>query len=227
MGIGISTGVDPSVSNMGYLTVALDPEVRRRPDYLPKSGAMETATIKMDPLGKVTVFLCTTPQGQGHETIISQIVADEIGLTPEDVTVVDECDTAKNIWSISSGTYSSRFASVGTSAVAAAARKLRAKINRIAAHLLGIGIEDVQLEKGNFQRRGQQIDRSGCHMWQEPRTGTLAACPREWNPACMSRRRSALRERSLRTNRTASIRRTPTASWRISAKSRSTPTQAR
>jgi 2-furoyl-CoA dehydrogenase large subunit len=154
IGIGISTGVDPSVSNMGYLTVALDPEVRRRPDYLPKSGAMETATIKMDPLGKVTVFLCTTPQGQGHETIISQIVADEIGITPDEVTVVDECDTAKNIWSISSGTYSSRFASVGTSAVAAGARKLRAKIDRIAAHLLGIGVEEVQLDQGNFHRRG-------------------------------------------------------------------------
>jgi 2-furoyl-CoA dehydrogenase large subunit len=159
VGIGIAAGVDPSVSNMGYLTVALDPEVRRRPDYLPKSGAMETATVKMDPLGNVTVFLCTTPQGQGHETIISQIVADEIGITPEDVTVIDECDTAKNIWSISSGTYSSRFASVGTSAVAAAARTLRGKINRIAAHLLSIPVEEVHLEKGNFQRRGR-ADRS-------------------------------------------------------------------
>ena len=155
VGIGIATGVDPSVSNMGYLTVALDPEVRRRPDYLPKSGAMETATVKMDPLGKVTVFLCTTPQGQGHETIISQVVADEIGITPEDVTVIDECDTAKNIWSISSGTYSSRFASVGTSAVAAAARTLRRKIDRIAAHLLGVEASDVHLVKGAFRRRGQ------------------------------------------------------------------------
>ena len=155
VGIGISTGVDPSVSNMGYLTVALDPDVRRRPDYLPKSGAMETATVKMDPLGKVTVFLCTTPQGQGHETIISQIVADELGITPSDVTVIDECDTAKNIWSISSGTYSSRFASVGTSAVADAARKLRARIDQIAAHLLGTTVDNVRLDKGNFQRKDQ------------------------------------------------------------------------
>jgi 2-furoyl-CoA dehydrogenase large subunit len=159
VGIGISTGVDPSVSNMGYLTVALDPEVRRRPDYLPKSGAMETSTVKMDPLGKVTVFLCTTPQGQGHETIIAQIVADEIGITPGDVTVIDECDTAKNIWSISSGTYSSRFASVGTSAVAATARKLRGKIDRIAAHLLGTTVEEIRFENGNFFSTAQP-DRS-------------------------------------------------------------------
>lgn len=153
MGIGIATGVDPSVSNMGYLTVALDPEVRRRPDYLPKSGAAETATVKMDPLGKVTVFLCTTPQGQGHETIISQIVADELSIAPEDVVVVDECDTAKNIWSISSGTYSSRFASVGTSAVAKATRTLRAKVHRIAAHLLGVPIEETYFQCGTFHVR--------------------------------------------------------------------------
>jgi 2-furoyl-CoA dehydrogenase large subunit len=153
VGIGIAVGVDPSVSNMGYLTVALDPEVRRRPDYLPKSGAAETATVKMDPLGKVTVFLCTTPQGQGHETIISQIVADELGISPEEVTVIDECDTAKNIWSISSGTYSSRFASVGTSAVAQAARTLREKIWRIAAHLLKCPVEDLEFGDGKFFSR--------------------------------------------------------------------------
>lgn len=154
VGIGIAAGVDPSVSNMGYLTVALDREVRSRPDYLPKSGAAETATIKMDPLGTVTVFLCTTPQGQGHETIIAQVVADELGLSPEDIVVVDECDTAKNIWSISSGTYSSRFASVGTSAVAVAARTLRAKLYRIAAHLLDIPVDEVAFERGTFSRRG-------------------------------------------------------------------------
>ncbi len=204
VGIGISVGVDPSVSNMGYLTVALDSEVRRRPDYLPKSGAMETSTIKMDPLGKVTVFLCTTPQGQGHETIISQIVADEIGLLPSDVTVIDECDTAKNIWSISSGTYSSRFASVGTSAVAAAARKLRAKIDRIAAHLLGTTLEKVRFEKGNFsRRRSRRIARSGCRTSPERRIGIRAAFQKTWRADFMSPRPSASRARSRRISRTA------------------------
>ena len=152
-GIGIALGIDPSVSNMGYLTVALDPEVRRRPEYLPKSGAMQAVTIKMDPLAKVTVVLASTPQGQGHETTISQIVAEELGLTPEDVTVIDECDTAKSHWSISSGTYSSRFASVGTSAVAAAARILHDQIRRIAAHLLHTTVEELEFQKGKFYAR--------------------------------------------------------------------------
>ncbi len=135
-GIGLALAVDPSVSNMGYVTVALDPQFRAKPEYLPKSGATEAATLKIDPLGKVTAILGTTPQGQGHQTVVSQIVADELGITPGEVTVVDEMDTFTRIWGISSGTYSSRFGSVGTSAVALAARKLKAKLVSYASHLL-------------------------------------------------------------------------------------------
>src|SRR5438876_3366259 len=127
-GIGVALAVDPSVSNMGYVATALDPQFRAKPEYLPKSGAVDAATIRVDPLGRVIAILATTPQGQGHQTVVSQIVADELGLTPEDVTVVDEMDTYTRFWSISSGTYSSRFGSVGTSAVALAARKLKAKL---------------------------------------------------------------------------------------------------
>ncbi len=66
--------------------------------------------------------------------MVAQIVADELGLTPADVTVVDEMDTLTRPWSISSGTYSSRFGSIGTSAVALTARKLKAKLVDYAAH---------------------------------------------------------------------------------------------
>ena len=58
-------------------------------------------------------MLGTTPQGQGHQTVVAQILADELGLDPADITVVDEMDTFTRVWSISSGTYSSRFGSVG------------------------------------------------------------------------------------------------------------------
>jgi len=136
VGIGVALAVDPSVSNMGYVATALDPQFRAKPEYLPKSGAVDAATIRVDPLGRVSAILATTPQGQGHQTVVSQIVADELGLTPEDVTVVDEMDTSTRFWSISSGTYSSRFGSVGTSAVALAARKLKAKLIEYAAHLM-------------------------------------------------------------------------------------------
>jgi len=151
-GIGLALAVDPSVSNMGYVATALDPQFRAKPEYLPKSGAVDSATIKIDPLGRVIAILGTTPQGQGHQTIVSQIVADELGVEPRDVTVVDEMDTFTRVWSISSGTYSSRFGSVGTSAVALAARKLKAKLTEYAAHLMGVTPAEVEFRDGGVHR---------------------------------------------------------------------------
>jgi 2-furoyl-CoA dehydrogenase large subunit len=147
-GIGVALAVDPSVSNMGYVAIALDPQLRAKPEYLPKSGAVEAATIKVDPQGRVTAILGTTPQGQGHQTVVAQIVADELGLTPADVTVVDEMDTLTRLWSISSGTYSSRFGSVGTSAVALTARKLKAKLIDYAAHLMEVPADQLEFRAG-------------------------------------------------------------------------------
>jgi 2-furoyl-CoA dehydrogenase large subunit len=152
-GIGVALAVDPSVSNMGYVATALDPQFRAKPEYLPKSGAVDAATVKVDPLGRVTAILGTTPQGQGHQTIVAQIIADELGLTPDDVTVVDEMDTFTRVWSISSGTYSSRFGSVGTSAVALAARKLRAKLLDYAAHLMERPVGEVEFRDGAVRPR--------------------------------------------------------------------------
>src|SRR5262245_14412397 len=152
-GIGLALAVDPSVSNMGYVATALDPQFRAKPEYLPKSGAVDAATIKVDPLGRVTTIMATTPQGQGHRTIAAQIVADELGLRPDDVTVVDEMDTFTRVWSISSGTYSSRFGSVGTSAVALAARKLKAKLTEYAAHLMEVDAGAVEFRDGAVRRK--------------------------------------------------------------------------
>src|SRR5438309_246001 len=152
-GIGVALAVDPSVSNMGYVATALDPQLRAKPEYLPKSGAVDAATIRVDPLGRVTAVLATTPQGQGHQTVVSQIVADELGLTPEDVTVVDELDSSTRFWSISSGTYSSRFGSVGTSAAALAARKLKAKLIEYAAHLMERPAAELVFRDGAVRAR--------------------------------------------------------------------------
>ena len=154
-GIGLALAVDPSVSNMGYVATALDPQFRAKPEYLAKSGAVDAATIKIDPLGRVIAILGTTPQGQGHQTIVSQIVADELGLAPRDVTVVDEMDTFTRVWSISSGTYSSRFGSVGTSAVALAARKLKTKLVAYAAHLMDLPADAVEFRDGGVHRKAR------------------------------------------------------------------------
>jgi len=153
LGIGVALAVDPSVSNMGYVAIALDPQLRAKPEYLPKSGAVDSATVKIDPQGRVTAILGTAPQGQGHQTVVAQIVADELGLAPDDVTVVDEMDTLTRYWSISSGTYSSRFGSVGTSAVALAARKLKAKLIEYAAHLMDVPAGQLEFRGGGVTTR--------------------------------------------------------------------------
>src|SRR5213593_644018 len=153
VGIGLALAVDPSVSNMGYVATALDPQFRAKPEYLAKSGAVDSATIKIDPLGRVIAILGTTPQGQGHQTVVSQIVADELGLVPQEVTVVDEMDTFTRFWSISSGTYSSRFGSVGTSAVALAARKLKAKLVEYGAHLMELPVASLEFRDGAVRPR--------------------------------------------------------------------------
>lgn len=147
-GIGVAAIVDPSGTNMGYVTLAKTHEERSRSNDL--SGCTEAATVSMDPSGGVTVRLTTTPQGQGHETVATQIVADELGVPPERVNAVAEMDTLAQPWTITTGSYSSRFAPLSSSAIALAVRRLRGKLARIAAHTLGVDADDLDLEDGRF-----------------------------------------------------------------------------
>ncbi|MBI2087970.1 MAG: xanthine dehydrogenase family protein molybdopterin-binding subunit [Deltaproteobacteria bacterium] len=153
-GIGLATVVDPSVTNIGYITVAYTPDYRASEKFNPKSGSGETAVVKMDPLGQVSVIINTVPEGQGHETVVQQIVADELSISPDDVRVVSGIDTFTRFWSITTGTYSSRFASVGTSAVAMAARRVKEKLFKIASHRLEVDVDDLELENGAVRVKG-------------------------------------------------------------------------
>jgi 2-furoyl-CoA dehydrogenase large subunit len=131
VGVGIACVVEPSISNMGYITLAEPAETRG----LPKSGNAEGCTISISVLGGITVRTATTPQGQGHRTVIAQVVADRLGVDPTDVDVLTEVDTSTSPWTIASGNYSSRFSGVGVGAVAAAAERLAEKVDAIRAHL--------------------------------------------------------------------------------------------
>ncbi len=132
-GVGLACVVEPSISNMGYITLAQT--AVERAATLPKSGNAEGASVTIDPLGGITVRLGTTPQGQGHRTVCAQVVADELGCAPDEVTVLSELDTQTTPWTVASGNYSSRFSGVGVGAVQAAARRIRAKVDAIRAHL--------------------------------------------------------------------------------------------
>jgi 2-furoyl-CoA dehydrogenase large subunit len=141
-GVGLACIVEPSISNMGYITLAQTADERAL--QLPKSGNAEGASIMIDPHGGITVRLASTPQGQGHRTVCAQVVADVIGCSPDAVTVMSEMDTASVPWTVASGNYSSRFSGVAVGAVQAAALKLRAKIDAIRAHA---GDESLSLRR--------------------------------------------------------------------------------
>jgi 2-furoyl-CoA dehydrogenase large subunit len=146
VGIGIACVVEPSISNMGYITLAQTAD--ERAETLPKSGNAEGATVAINPLGGITVRLATTPQGQGHATVAAQVVGDVLGVDPADVDVITELDTATDAWTVASGNYSSRFSGVGAGAVLRAAEKIAAKLKTIGAAELGCEPADVELRAG-------------------------------------------------------------------------------
>ena len=153
LGIGLACVVEPSISNMGYISLAETPSERAR--GRPKSGNAEGATLAINPLGGVTVRLSTVPQGQGHRTVAAQVAADVLGLSPADVEVQSEMDTHVNAWTVSSGNYSSRFAGIGAAAVATAAGRLAEKLRRIAGDVLECAAADVELRDGQARVVGQ------------------------------------------------------------------------
>jgi len=151
-GVGFAAVVEPSVSNMGYITTVLSPEERRRTG--PKHGAHATATIALDPLGTVTVQIASVPQGQGHRTVAAQVVADVLGLAPRDIRVIGHVDTARDAWSIASGNYSSRFAPAVAGAVHLVAVRLRDRLARSAAGKLNVGTQEIEFVGGKARARG-------------------------------------------------------------------------
>lgn len=150
-GIGCAAVVEPSVSNMGYITAVLTPQERRKAG--PKNGAQTTATVALDPLGAVSVHVSSVPQGQGHRTVVAQIVADALGLRPADIRVIAELDTARDAWSIASGNYSSRFAAATGGAAHLAAHKVKAKLAKLAAAQLNVGADAIEFAGGRIQAR--------------------------------------------------------------------------
>jgi len=145
-GIGVAAVVEPSISNMGYITTALTPEQRAKAG--PKNGAITSATVAIDLLGGVNVVIASAPAGQGHMTVCAQVVADVFGLQPAQVAVNVEFDTAKDAWSVAEGNYSSRFAGAVAGTVHLAATRLRDRLARAAAHAMGCPTEQVRFAGG-------------------------------------------------------------------------------
>jgi carbon-monoxide dehydrogenase large subunit len=111
----------------------------------------DSAELRVHPTGKAILKLGVKSQGQGHETTFAQIVASELGIPAEDISVM-EGDTDNTPYGL--GTYASRSTPVGGAATAMVARKLREKATRIAAHLLEAAEEDIEFSEGRFFVRG-------------------------------------------------------------------------
>ena len=145
-GIGYAAVVEPSISNMGYITTVLTAEERRKAG--PKNGAQATASVAVDPTGGVSVTVASAPQGQGHRTVLAQVVADVFGLRFEDIRVNTDLDTGKDAWSIASGNYSSRFAGAVAGAAQVAATRLRGRMAALVAGQLNCRANDVRFAGG-------------------------------------------------------------------------------
>jgi carbon-monoxide dehydrogenase large subunit len=109
------------------------------------------ADLRVHPNGKAVVSLSAQTQGQGHETTFAQIVAEELGIPPEDIQV-RHGDTDKSPYGL--GTYGSRSTPVSGGAVAIVSRKVRDKARLIAATMLETRPEDLAWEKGRWYVRG-------------------------------------------------------------------------
>ncbi|HTW86447.1 MAG TPA: xanthine dehydrogenase family protein molybdopterin-binding subunit [Candidatus Binataceae bacterium] len=120
-GIGIASYVEASGTGPSY-------------KFPPGMGGWESATVRIEPDGRVTVLTGVSPHGQGQETSFAQLVADELGIDPEDV-VVEHGDTSMVQYGI--GTFGSRGTSLGGSAMLMALTTLKTKLRKIAAVLTG------------------------------------------------------------------------------------------
>ena len=114
-------------------------------------GMADGAELRVHPTGKAVLRISVQTQGQGHETTFAQIVAEELGIPPEDVEVVHG-DTDQTPFGL--GTYGSRSTPVSGAATAMVARKVRDRARLIAAAALEVSADDLEWEKGRWFVKG-------------------------------------------------------------------------
>lgn len=136
VGVGMSSCIEASGPAPSAVAVGLGAAI----------GLYESGVIRVHPTGKVTVLTGSHAHGQGHETTFAQIVADELGVPVEDVEIIHG-DTERTPYGV--GTYGSRSAAIGGSALVKSAEKIRNKITKIAAHQLEAAVEDMVYDREN------------------------------------------------------------------------------
>jgi carbon-monoxide dehydrogenase large subunit len=163
VGIGIATFTE--VCGFGPSTQA---------SPLVGAGTWETATVRVEPSGNVTVLTGVSPHGQGQETAFAQMTADAFGIDIDDVVVVHgDTDMVPH----GTGTFGSRGIVVGGSALSMALEKIVAKAQRIAAHHLDTTPDGVEFSAGAFRVKGSERQllfrdvASLAYLWNVPVPG--------------------------------------------------------
>jgi CO/xanthine dehydrogenase Mo-binding subunit len=140
IGLGIGSTLDSGTNNFGQARI-INPDA-------PFSGQSKVGIVKLDIYGEVVVSMGSVPQGQGHETTASQVVADVLSIPPNMVNVQPGFDTAHNAYTGHTGTYASQFAVTGLTAIHGAAMKLRKELSRLAAWKLQAKEKDLEFGVG-------------------------------------------------------------------------------
>ena len=118
-----------------------------------RAGLYESANVRVQPTGKVTVFVGSHSHGQGHDTTFSQLVGDQLGIPMDDVEIVHG-DTDQVPFGM--GTYGSRSLAVGGVAITKSIDKIKEKGALIAAHLLEASVDDLEYAGGQWTVRGTE-----------------------------------------------------------------------
>ena len=141
MGIGFSTYIEACSIAPSKVVGSLGAQ----------AGLWESGKVQVHPTGKVSVFTGSHSHGQGHETTMAQIVADSLGIPMDDIEIVHG-DTGRVPFGM--GTYGSRSASVGGTAIVMSLDKIKEKGKKIAAHLLEANPKDMEYVGGSFVVKG-------------------------------------------------------------------------
>jgi carbon-monoxide dehydrogenase large subunit len=142
---GTLTGI-----GLSFFTEAVGAGPRKHMDIL-GLGMADGAELRVHPTGKAVLRISVQSQGQGHETTYAQIVAEELGISPDDIEVVHG-DTDQTPFGL--GTYGSRSTPVSGAATAVVARKVRDRARIVAGAMLEVSPEDLEWEKGRWFVRG-------------------------------------------------------------------------
>ena len=146
-GIGVSTYIEACGIAPSAVAGALGSRV----------GLYESASVRVDPTGTITVFTGAHSHGQGHATTFAQIVSEKLGVPLANVDLIHG-DSEKN--SFGMGTYGSRSLAVGGAALVKALDKVIEKSKKIAAHLMEASVEDVEFNQGKFAIAGTDKEKA-------------------------------------------------------------------